>query len=200
VLVVTKDLKFIVLKGQDVIWWSHSAALHFSRLSVSEYYEKCFENLMSSKLNLLNMSRHLRPMLRVWERALELATSCYFTTTALNFWEMMLSSNLLISQGYICDSKGHLKIALSSFVWSRVAAARTPRVELQMGTTSVNVYSMCDWTCSYSQIKQLLTATRPCLNYRTIGDEAVVDVKYSNCLSDLIIEQQRRFDTNDAKI
>ncbi len=79
-LVVTKDLKFIVLKGLDVIF-SHSAALHFWRLSVSENYEKCLENLMHSKLNLLNKSRHLRPMFRVWKRALELVTSCYFITT-----------------------------------------------------------------------------------------------------------------------
>ncbi len=79
-LVVTKDLKFIALKGLDVIF-SHSAALHFWRLSVSENYEKCLENLMHSKLNLLNKSRHLRPMFRVWKRALELVTSCYFITT-----------------------------------------------------------------------------------------------------------------------
>ena len=47
----------------------------------------------------------------------------------------MLSSNLLI-QGYIVDSKGHLKIASSSLVRSRVAAVRTPRVELRTGSRS----------------------------------------------------------------
>jgi hypothetical protein len=66
-------------------------------------------------------STFLSDVSRVW-KALELATSCYFTTTALNR-DIIEQS---VDTWCICDSRWYLNLALSSLEWSQVAAVRTP--------------------------------------------------------------------------
>ena len=144
-LVVTKDLKFIVLKGLDVIF-SHSAALHFWRLSVSENYEKCLENLMHSKLNLLNERRQSSSdVSRVWKSVgVGHQLLFYYNCSQQRYYRAIRWYVMYLWFKTIFES-----CVVQLRVESGCCSQDSSRVELRMGTCLI-VSSMCVWTCSCS--------------------------------------------------